>query len=107
MWLLVPFLFKGFISWEALGVVIWTLTRYRSPMSMEKYGSRVFVVKRGTFLQALKTSRNTIVWIVYLGASDHMTCCYDLCTTYIPCARNIIVKITNDSLAPIARKGNI
>ncbi|XP_022853402.1 uncharacterized protein LOC111374875, partial [Olea europaea var. sylvestris] len=41
------------------------------------------------------------------SASDHMTDSYHLFSTYIPCAGNIKVKITDRSLSTVAKKGSI
>ncbi|KAK4253876.1 hypothetical protein QN277_010496 [Acacia crassicarpa] len=66
-----------------------------------------FLAKKCIFLHALKASQNKQIWIVDSGASDHMTDCPQLFTTYVPCAGSQKVKIADGSLAPIAGKGSI
>ncbi|KAK3029863.1 hypothetical protein RJ639_038297 [Escallonia herrerae] len=43
----------------------------------------------------------------YSGATDHMTNCSHLFSTYTPCARNKKIKIADESLSAIARTGSI
>ena len=65
------------------------------------------LAQKGYFIRALKSSRDKTHWIVDSGASDHMTECHQLFSTYVPCAGNVKVKIVDDLLAFVAGKGSI
>lgn len=71
---------------------------------MSESVASILLAKKGNFLHALKTLRDTTLWIVDSGASDHMTDSHQHFTTYTPCASNLKVKIADGSLAPIAGK---
>lgn len=59
---------------------------------------------KGNFLKALSiTSRVKTIQIIDSSASDHMTNAY-LFSSYLLCTGNLKVKITYDTISPIARK---
>ncbi|KAK3004629.1 hypothetical protein RJ639_019506 [Escallonia herrerae] len=67
------------------------------------------LAQKGNFVSDLLSiipSQNNS-WIIDSGATDHMTSCSHLFSTYTPCARNKKIKIADGSLSAIARTGSI
>ena len=66
------------------------------------------IAQKGNHVSALgakSDSKNS--WIVDSGASDHMTGCHELFSTYNPCPGNLKIRIADGSLSSVAGKGNI
>lgn len=63
---------------------------------------------KGTFLNALQVkSKDVTIWIVDLGASNHMTGNVSLLLKVRPCNKNLKIKIVNESLSTVANVGNV
>ena len=105
------FRFVNLFCYNVITVCVWLFVRSKhcQPNARVFIGPPVLalIAKKGNFLSALKASKNKAIWIVDSGASDHMTDCHQLFSTYIPCAGNLKVKIADGSLASIAGKGSI
>ena len=59
-----------------------------------------------TVLSSIKTYSD-VSWIFDSGATDHMTGCSKLFSSYTPCARNKKIKIADGSFSAIAETGTI
>lgn len=67
-----------------------------------------FVAQKGIFKAALNSALdNSKSWIVDSGASDHMTSCANLFSSYEPSPFNFKVRIADGSLSTVAGSGTI
>ncbi|PON86229.1 LOW QUALITY PROTEIN: hypothetical protein TorRG33x02_179480 [Trema orientale] len=63
------------------------------------------IAQKGNYQSALtKKSETHRPWIIDSWASDHMTGCYQLFSTYTPCPRTLKIRIADGSLSSVAGK---
>lgn len=66
------------------------------------------VAQFGNYHTALKSSvKSKEPWIIDSGACDHMTSCYNLFYSFVPCSSNTTIKIAYGSLSSIAGVGTV
>ena len=83
------------------------LTPASSSGSITKFGSS-HLAQKGTFLTALSgVIKEPKPWIIDFGATDHMTSCAKLFSSYTPSPGNVKVKIADGSLSTVAGTGSI
>lgn len=76
--------------------------------SLQSQSSTSFLAKKGTFITALSgISEMTEPWVIDSGATDHMTGCASIFSSYKPSPGNLKIKIADGSLATVAGTGII
>ena len=84
------------------------LYKLLTPTSLPNNSSTSLLAQKGTFSFALNgVTQRQESWIIDLGATDHMTGCANLFSTYTSSLRNFKVKIADGSLSTVASMGTI
>jgi len=84
---------------------LYNLLESQTTPRMFSFGS---IAQKGNFLEsAFLSVKPSRTWIVYSGATDHMTGESSMFSSYSPCVGNLKIKIVDGSLSVVAGKGSI
>ena len=84
------------------------LERLYKLLTPEKVNGTSLIAQQGNFLSALNCKKEVKnCWIIDSGASDHMTGCAHLFSSYVPNSGHTKVRIADGSLSPIAGIGTV